>query len=207
MQKAVLFDWAGTCATEGEPLAAPILSTKTGLMLGELNARTADLYDAYAIGQLSEESFWQKTLQQLELDHDTEVDMAELSRAYLASSQPYLEVLEVAKHLRERGVLVGLLSNSTPQMRDHLRATIPTAAYFDHEAYSCDPDVVSLKPHHKPFDVILAKMRVAPEDVVFIDNAPANIAAAQQLGMSTMLFVSPDAFVKEFKVRYTELYE
>jgi HAD superfamily hydrolase (TIGR01509 family) len=206
MLKGVIFDWAGTCATEGEPLIDPRLHAKTGLGLQELNEKTVDLYNAYAVGALSTELFWQKILECFGLQDDTEITSEILTRSYLDSSKVFPQVLEVAADLRMRGVVVGLLSNSTPLMRDYLHRSVPTNNYFDFEAYSCDRDVADLKPHLKPFEVILKKMNVSPQETLFIDNSSSNIEAAEKLGMQTLLFITPERFVKDLKTRYKELY-
>jgi putative hydrolase of the HAD superfamily len=206
MIRGVIFDWAGTCATEGEPLISPLLHAKTGLDLAALNEQTVDLYNAFAVGTLTIEQFWQGVRERFHLQHDPEATAEALSRAYLASAQVYPDVLAVATSLRARGVVVALLSNSTALMRDHLKRAVPTANYFDHEVYSCDPDVMDIKPHVKPFEVVLARMSLPAAETLFIDNARSNIEAAKALGMQTLLFTSPEQFLNDLKTQYSQLY-
>ena len=205
--RGVLFDWAGTCATEGEPLIAPVLNRKTGLTLDELNIRTEDIYNKYAVGALTKENFWRQILDRLDLSNDNDVKVPELSAEYLRSSVVYPHVLSVAKKMRENGLVVALLSNSTPEMSRHIQHTFATKDYFDFEIYSCDPDVADVKPNPKPFDVALQKMKLRAADVLFIDNSRKNIAAAKDLGMQTLLFTTPDQFVRDIKMVYKDLYE
>ena len=49
------------------------------------------------------------------------------------------------------------------------------------------------KPDRRIYEIALERTGLAPRDLLFIDDSPANIAAADALGFHTHLFNDPTA--------------
>jgi putative hydrolase of the HAD superfamily len=62
-------------------------------------------------------------------------------------------------------------------------------AVFDHTFYSYQLGFVKPEPNY--FEGIMAQLAFAPEEVLFIDDAAKNVAAAQQAGLRAAQFVHP----------------
>ncbi len=60
---------------------------------------------------------------------------------------------------------------------------------FDPLIFSCDLRLI--KPNPAAFEAALRVLDASPEDVVFIDDSAANIASAAALGMTGLLYESP----------------
>ena len=65
----------------------------------------------------------------------------------------------------------------------HLRATVVSA------------DEGLIKPDPAIFHLALERTGMAPEDLLFVDDSPANIAAARTLGFHVHRFDDPDALI------------
>jgi 2-haloacid dehalogenase len=80
--------------------------------------------------------------------------------------------------------------------------TFPTALEMFDFLYSFKGIVVSgdeklIKPDHRIYQLLFNRYGIAPQESVFIDDSPANIEAAQDLGMRGILFTGPDDLEKQ----------
>jgi len=58
-----------------------------------------------------------------------------------------------------------------------------------------------IKPDPAIYRLCLARNGLAPDDCIFIDNSPANVAAANALGIDGVLFTDPDALRRDLSER------
>lgn len=198
--KAVIFDWGGVCCREAEPFASLALQQALGLDPNQIAAEVPDIYFDYYRGKYNRETFWRAVMNHFGLSESDEINPIALSQAYLDSYQIYPEVLDMAKKLKQKGYLVALLSNLTPEMRDHIRPLHKTVEYFQPEMYSCDSDVAEIKPNETPYHLILEQIKMQPEACLFIDNTKKNLVPAEKLGMQTIFFESPEQFLEDIKI-------
>jgi len=199
--KAVIFDWGGVCCSEGEPFASFDLQQTLAMGPGEIAAKAQEIYAGYYAGHYNKDLFWNKIMGHFGLSVSEKINPDALSSAYLHSYSIYPEVLDLANKLKSK-YKVGLLSNLTPEMRDHIVSKHALDKVFTELVFSCDPDIAALKPNPKPYSVLCQKMGAQPTECVFIDNAPKNIAAAEILGMQTILFKDVEQFLKDSKPLY-----
>jgi len=94
------------------------------------------------------------------------------------------ELVEYARGLRPR-LKTGILSNSADGARreEHGRYRLPDLV--DVTVYS--HEVGLAKPDPAIFLLICERLGVEPAEVVFIDDLPANVAAAEAVGMAAVL--------------------
>ena len=121
-----------------------------------------------------------------------EVSLSDCAHAWLGylKSVPE-ENLLLLRALRARGFRLCLLSNTNPYMLDYVRSSAfdgkghSLDEYFDALYVSCACGM--MKRERAIFEHVLAQEGVAPQDVLFIDDSPRNIAAAEAVGMRTLL--------------------
>lgn len=95
------------------------------------------------------------------------------------------EILSLIEDLKANHIQVGLLSNIYTEYAVLLRR-LGYYDSFDPCILSCD---VSLrKPDHKIYKILLDKLSLSPQDVIFIDDKEENVLAAKQLGIDAILF-------------------
>lgn len=194
--KAIIFDWGGVCCKEGEPFASLDLQYTLNMNPDQIAENAREIYNGYYVGKYGRDSFWQAIIRHFGLKENEKINPIVLSNAYLSSYEIYLEIFDVIKKLRSK-YKVGLLSNLTPEMRDHVRVKHKLADYFESEVYSCDSEVESMKPESKSYEIILKKLNALPQESLFIDNSSKNIKAAEELGFKTILFQDVQRFLAE----------
>ena len=104
---------------------------------------------------------------------------------------------ELVAELKEAGYRLFLLSNaSTAQHR--YWPLFPVSRYFDGNLISCDVKVV--KPMREIYQIFTDRFLLDPEECLFIDDAPANVAAAITCGWNGIVFHG-DAVQLRLKMR------
>lgn len=105
------------------------------------------------------------------------------------SLQPVPEAVEIVRGLRTRGRLsLYVLSNIAEPIFRHIEARNDFFALFDGVVISGAIKLV--KPEPAIFEHLTQRFSIAPGETVFIDDLPANIAAARELGFATIRFES-----------------
>lgn len=87
--------------------------------------------------------------------------------------------------LKAAGYRLYVLSNMSREFIDFLRR-FPVYGLFDGEVVSCEEGVV--KPEPEIYRRLLGRYGLDPAQTLFIDDRPANIAAAAALGIRGQLF-------------------
>jgi 2-haloacid dehalogenase len=100
------------------------------------------------------------------------------------------EVVEILAALRARGVPGYALTNMEAETYPLRLARFGFLHWFDGTVVSSAERVA--KPDPEIFRRLLSRFELTPERTVFIDDAEANVAAARELGMQTVLFRSAD---------------
>lgn len=101
---------------------------------------------------------------------------------------PNYSALAATTRATGRGLRLAVLSNAPIEVaagidsRDWLRP-------FQPRIFSCR--LRAVKPEPAAFTAALALLGCGPEEVVFFDDRPANVAAARELGLRATLFTDP----------------
>ena len=112
-------------------------------------------------------------------------DTAALRAAFYSGDVLNVELVACIDRLRALGLRVGLLSNFSTDLRamvvqqDLLRR-------FDALAISAEIGV--MKPDAAAYRAVLAMLGMEAQRCVFIDDVPANVAAAQAIGLHGIVF-------------------
>lgn len=99
--------------------------------------------------------------------------------------------LDALLQLRKEGYRVVLLSNTNPFMMDYVMGSRfdghedGLGFYLDatYMSYKCGV----MKPDEMFFRKVLASEKIFPDETLFLDDGPRNVAAASQLGIHTFL--------------------
>ncbi|MBG6223553.1 putative hydrolase of the HAD superfamily [Arthrobacter sp. CAN_A2] len=96
-----------------------------------------------------------------------------------------LETLDVLEDLDARGERLAVLSNMPAAMAAQF-AGAPWTKLFRHTFFSSALQLV--KPAPSIFERVLAELAADPGLVTFVDDSPANVATAKDLGIHGLLF-------------------
>ena len=99
------------------------------------------------------------------------------------------EALDLVRHLRRQGVLVGLATNQQSIRGGHMRRT-GFDEHFDRTFYSYE--VGHAKPFGEYFRHIVAELGVPADRIAFLDDAPANVVGARACGLRAALHRTSD---------------
>lgn len=109
-----------------------------------------------------------------------------LIERFLSPLTPCAETADLARRARAAGIPTGLLSNSLGAGGYDIYAGYDLSAMFDVVVIS---HVVGLrKPDPAIFELAAAKLGLAPQDCVFVDDTVGHVKAARELGMSAVHF-------------------
>lgn len=92
----------------------------------------------------------------------------------------------LVEELKEKGYKVYFLSNYSEHVMNANRGALDFIGHMDGGVFSCD--VHMIKPDPGIYRALLEKYDLRPEECIFIDDVPANIAAARKLGFKGIVF-------------------
>ena len=182
--EAVVFDYGGVLAQTADPEPRAAWERSLGLAPGALTAAVHDerLWVAAQNGKIQSDAHWQAVGGTLRLN---ESQLSGLRASFYAGDVLNQQLLTCIDRLRQRGVALGLLSNFSTDLRGMLAAQ-DLLRRFDHVAISAEIGV--MKPYAAAYEAILGMLNLPAAACVFIDDLPANVAAAQALGMHGIVF-------------------
>ena len=92
---------------------------------------------------------------------------------------------ELVRELKESGYKLYLLSNAS-EAQHRYWPLVPVSEYFDGKLISCDVKIV--KPMWEIYHLFADRFELNPEECLFVDDAPANVAAAIACGWRGIVF-------------------
>ena len=184
----VLFDYGGViCTPQPDSDVARLASAAGAPVPAFRDAYWAHRLD-YDRAELDGTTYWQKVAAGVGRSFTT-AQVADLIRLDIAS---WLHLragtVTLIEDVAAAGYRLGLLSNAPAEVAEVV-AGLPVAAHFEHCAFSYS--LRSLKPEPECYRAVLAMLGAGPADVVFLDDRPENVAAAQALGIRSVQFTDP----------------
>ena len=178
-------DYSGRTRWE-ERLGFPSRGLEELVFNGEMGRKAS-------LGQASVDEVWNWIIEQLDLHLDSR---EELERDFWMGDRVDGELVQFIHELRPR-YKIGLLSNAWPSLRNELENIWHIADAFDEIVISAEVGMV--KPNARIYEHILERMDNNPEETVFVDDFMENIAAAQAIGIQTIIFQDPTQAMQDLK--------
>lgn len=181
--RAVIFDYGGVLVRTEDDGLRRAWEQRLGLEAGELDRIVFDSDTARlaGIGRLDEAEHWRWVARRLGLSPE---EAAAFEVDFFAGDRADAELVALLRDLRPR-YKTGLLSNCWPSLRNTLRHQ-QLDGLFDAIILSCE--VGAAKPDPRIYQEALRQLGVAPDEAVFIDDFPANVAGARALGLHAIHF-------------------
>jgi HAD superfamily hydrolase (TIGR01509 family) len=187
---AVFFDIGGVLERVGDiddVLGAP-WRDRLGLDQAEFSARLArvDPDRLNQVGRMSEAGFRERCAAELGLSQaEASAFMADLWDWYCGELDE--ELMGFARSLASR-VRTAIISNSADGARREEVARYAFDTVFDPIIYS--HEVGLAKPDPAIFELACARLDLAPEETIFVDDYPGHVQIARELGMHALAHVS-----------------
>lgn len=106
-------------------------------------------------------------------------------RLSIDMQEPVGPTERLVRELKAAGYKLYVLSNMSREFIAFLRR-FPVYDLFDGEVVSCE--VQTVKPEPRIYELLLERYGLEPAETLFIDDRPANIAAAERFGIRGRLF-------------------
>jgi putative hydrolase of the HAD superfamily len=153
-----------------------------------------DLVVSFETGKMNEEEFARAFATRIKEETGREVDPDGLVERIFSGLRLEEDMLVAVAAARSNGLKTGLLSNSWGTSL-YPRARIDTL--FD--AIVISGEVGLRKPDPAIFELVLQRLGVTADRCVFVDDHPGHLAAAVELGMTTVLHRSPGTTITELE--------
>jgi putative hydrolase of the HAD superfamily len=190
--RGIAFDWGGvfTVGTfDGRAITR--LARLYGVPEADLRPRYLELMELFEVGAFDLPAFTERLSRAVGRDADEGAFREAFLDAPLERPATYALLAGIPD-----GYAVGMLSNNVPVLCDRVRED-PRAARIERFVFS--NEIGARKPDPVAFMALAEGMRLAPHEIVFVDDAAANVEAARALGFRALLLDSPDAFATRWR--------
>ncbi|MDD5489708.1 MAG: HAD family phosphatase [Candidatus Moranbacteria bacterium] len=190
MIKYIIFDWGGVF-THGHLLKdfANNLSEKCERDKVEIEKIFREAEFPYETGQIIPEFFWDEFRKKLEIHLTKEEIQSIFLNSYVINDR----MLELAKKMKKKYKLI-LLTNNYEDLFDFIKENYKLEQYFDHMFSSSK--IKDKKPNKETFKFVIDKLKINPEEAIFVDDKEKNVIGAQKIGLKTIHFSGLDGFKK-----------
>lgn len=190
--RAVVFDLGGVLSRRVDYTYYRQWEERLGLLPGQLGALVFEneIARRAVLGAATPADVWAYIGQRFEL---SPTDLDALQADFWKGFEWDLDLLAMLRDLRPR-VKTGILSDAWADVRAYAAPYLNDAT-FDVIMYSAEEGIQ--KPNPAIFQRLLARLDVAARDTVFVDDRPANIDAARQVGIQGLLFTDSAAIRAE----------
>lgn len=199
MIKGIIFDFGGVFnnaheTMEGFSVAAQQLGYTSQELYDLLYSGAA--WQAAKMGRMTTDAYWRHIM--VELDRDSNGDLRAFRAELFTGEQLNAEVVGIAEQLHERYPLA-LLSNATDELESLLEHEFGIHHLFDVVINSAAVGVA--KPDPAAYHLAVDGLGFATHEVLFIDDKPRNITAAEALGIPSILFTDAPALERDLQQR------
>jgi epoxide hydrolase-like predicted phosphatase len=192
--RAVYFDLGGVIFRTEDKSPRTKLAESLGLDYAGIERIVFESKSSYqaSIGAISEEEHWRNTVYALNLP---ESEVARVRDSFFDGDRVDQVLVDFLRSLRPN-VKVGLISNAWSGLRTWIVNQKFDDA-FDVMIFSSEIGVT--KPDARIYQRALEKFNIRPEQAVFFDDIPANIAGAQTVGMRGFVFQTTEQAIAEIR--------
>jgi putative hydrolase of the HAD superfamily len=198
--KAIVFDFGSVIARTDKQAVVKFISHSLHISQEEAVDAIQQL-KRYTLQEKEEQDFWidYANAKSMILP-DQWVEKLNEARFYALIETPGM--VNLVKDLQKQGYPTALLSN----VRESQAAVKRRLGYY----HLFDPVLLSYeigfkKPHPEAYQILLKRLNLPPQNVLFIDNQPRNVEAAKLLGLDGIVFVSREQLIEELKIRGIEV--
>lgn len=197
--KAIVFDIGGVLEETPDLGLEAGWAARWGLEPAELDQRLGDIWYDGSLGTITLEQVHQRIADALDLPPEEVAGfMADIWREYLGTLN-----VELADYLRELKARhkTAIISNSFVGAREKEEESYRFSELTEFIVYS--HEVGLSKPDPRIYQIALDRLGCAPEEVVFLDDAPGCVEGARELGMHAILFQENSQAIAEIEALLT----
>jgi putative hydrolase of the HAD superfamily len=196
--KAVAFDFGGVISLPQDEQSMRKLASIAGISAGLMQRLYWENRSPYDQGLISGEEYFRNMLAEAGVFPDDTAIKQMIQRDIQSWARINPETEALMNDVKKAGLALGILSNMIQPFIDWARVNIPLFSLPDGAVYSCE--VGTVKPEKKIYELLLAKLDCAADELVFFDDARTNIEGAAKLGINAFLWDGPASARRELEV-------
>lgn len=192
MEKVIIFDWGGVVVNHENDRKQTMEATIRLIRRFNKNISEKDILEKWTYrnssgvhaGKLNDEKDIRDWIDRLERIMEIDVPFEVFKEAYeeeFEKVEHYEEVVEYIHSLKDK-CKIAILSNLNAFDRKRINAHM-NFEKFDYVFLSFE--IGMKKPDKQIYEYVLDKLKVSPEDILFVDDKLVNIEAAQKCGWKT----------------------
>jgi len=182
MVKVILFDFDGVVTTDKDDKGGMfrIFKRETGLpekvLLEKIQKHiSAPLY----YGKVKFKTCWKALCKELGVSED-------LVKEYIGKTPIDKKIVNLAKKLKKEGYTTGILTTNSSYRMKKITKHFKLKKAFQEIFVSADFGLT--KWEKKFFTQVVKRLKVSPEEIVFIDNSARNLIEPKKMGMKTIFY-------------------
>ena len=168
------------------------LASKLHVPAETIDFRISELNDLFE-GRIQEDAYWNSFLRK----EGWNIDPLELKHMVRANFREIKGTKEIIVALRKSGYMVGLFSVHAKEWIHYCEERFKYRDLFDLMIYSFEIEVC--KPERRAFEILVKRIGLSSNQILFIDDAQINIDTAIGMGIHAILFESPQQLSKQLK--------
>ena len=186
MIKAIIFDLGGVLFTNGTKKFVNSISKRHGIEREKVEEiMNGDLGTLYREAKITRDEFWERALNELNINESVDKLEQEWIDGYELIEGTKTLIQELSKKYK-----IYFLSDNVKERVSKINERYNFMDWFEDGVFSHEVGV--RKPNPEIYKITLSKINTKPEEAVFIDDKPEMLAPAQETGMLTFLFESPE---------------
>lgn len=198
--KVIVFDFGSVIVKTNKQQVGSFLAKSLNIK-PEQAAEALNLRKENTDGGVDENTFWLSYAR----NNNIEVPnnwFAALDQAKLEALDEIPGMVALVKSLQRQGYQTALLSNVRGSQAA-IKSKLGLYELFHPVLLSYE--IGAKKPDQKAFEILLTRLKVSPEEIIFIDNKQRNVDAANKLGIDAILFTTAEQLKKDLKERGIEV--
>ena len=197
--EAVIFDYGKVLSNCEDPDAQRKLIALTGLERPEFDRHYWRHRHSYDQGVLNGRTYWARIASDAAISFTPEQIEDLIETDVLMWTSLNEEMLCWVIALQEANIKTAILSNMGEDCLAYMRQEFGWLAHFQHHTWSCELGIC--KPDPAIYLHTCEKLRVAPQQALFLDDKPENIAAASEVGLNAIQFENIDQLRRDLENR------
>ena len=155
----------------------------------------AELNDSWEKGRLTAEEYLQKAIFQEPRSFTPEEFLEKMKEQSVLLPNTAMGILGQVAASDE--LAVAMLNNESRELNEHRLRTFNLYEFFDCFISSCYVGI--RKPNEEIYKLVLSILQRDPDEVVFIDDRPANVEAAKKQGIHGIVHVTAAETAQELQ--------
>ncbi len=195
MIKAIAFDYGGVIEITDRDLMKKI-SDFLGVSLQDWLKEYMSLNYLCNTGKNSYEEVYELVARKFNASDIQISSIHEMMKENMETREINLELIQIIKQLKSKGYKIGLLSNNYIKLRQQM-IDEGTIKYFDVLINSSE--VGCQKPQPEIFEILVKKLGVDMNELVFIDDSKSSLVGADKIGYIPILYINNEQSKEELK--------